>query len=172
MHDYKSMLFVCIFVLLIPFVSTMMGCSRGSSTIIPDDTTYDSLPAIADAEQIGMGSDRQLQGMWQASFTLEDVGNLVGQSVPIELIGCRPQAQPLDFEVTQKAGVLVGERTADLHLNVRPFIETPYVYIKSWNPATSTLDLEVTIRNTSTYNGYDLRLIIFSEKEKGDRYIY
>jgi hypothetical protein len=139
MNHRNTTLVLCMFILLIPF-AVMMGCSRGSSTIIPDDPTYDSLPAISDAGQTGTGSDRQLQGMWETSFNLEDVGNLVGKTVPIEPI-----------------------RTADLHLNVRPFIATPWIYVRSWNPTTETLDLDVTIRNTSVYNGYDLRLIIFRD---------
>jgi hypothetical protein len=163
MNYHNPKLVLLAFILLIPLATTMMGCSRGSSTIIPDDSTYDSLPAVTDAGQAGMCSDRQMQGMWETSFDLVDVDNLVGKSVPIELIGCRPQAQPLDSEVTNMAGVLVGERTADLHLNVRPFIATPLVYIRSWNPSTQTLDLDVFIRNTSIYNGYDIRLIIFRD---------
>jgi hypothetical protein len=137
MNHYKSLPFVLI--LLIP-LAIMMGCSRGSSTIIPDDTIYDSLPAVSDAGQIGTGSDRQNQGMWETSFDLADVGNLIGKTVPIEPI-----------------------RTADLHLNVRPFISTPRIYIRSWNPTTETLDLEVDIYNTSIYNGHDIRLIIFRD---------
>jgi hypothetical protein len=168
MKKCSPTLLLCVFVLLIPLVSTMMGCSRGSSTVIPDAATYDSLPAISDAGQIGVGSDRQLQGIWQMDeeWILNQVqndNNLVGQPVPIELIGCRPQAPQMDSDLPNPVDVLVGERTADLHLNVRPFIETPYVYIKSWNPATGTLDLEVTIRNNSDFKGYDVRLIIFTD---------
>jgi hypothetical protein len=128
-----------VFILLIS-LTFLLGCSRGSSTIIPDDATYDSLPAVTDAGQTGMDSDRQMQGMWETSFDLEGVGNLIGQSVPIEPI-----------------------RTADLHLNVRPFIKTPKIFVRSWNPTTETLDLDVLIENTSIYNGYDLRLIIFRD---------
>ena len=140
MPNRKSMLILWTFVLLFPLTSTIVGCSRGSSTIIPDDATYDSLPAIADAGQIGLGSERQVQGMWETSFDLVDVKNLIGKTVPIEPI-----------------------RTADLHLNVRPFIRTPEIYIRSWNPTTETLDLDVMIKNTAIYNGYDLRLIIFRD---------
>jgi hypothetical protein len=64
MNICKSMLFVFIF--LIPF-GVIMGCSRVSSTIIPDDATYDSLPALSDAGQIGTGSERQMQGTWSAT---------------------------------------------------------------------------------------------------------
>ena len=177
MNHRNSMLILLTIVLSISVSAIIMGCSRGSSTIIPDDATYDSLPAISDAGQIGTGNERQMQGMWQmdeewiltelhnSNWNVNQVqnDNLIGQSVPIELIGCRPQAQPLDFEVIQKAGVLVGERTADLHLNVRPFISSPRIYIHSWNPSTETLDLDVEIYNNSIYIGHDIRLIIFRD---------
>ena len=119
----------------------MMGCSRGSSTIIPDDATYDFLPAIADAGQTGMGSDRQLQGIYQ--------------------VDCNPAIHLPGEKIDEK--FITPIRTADLHLNVRPFIATPKVYIRSWNPGTETLDLDVLIENTSIYNGYDIRLIIFRD---------
>ena len=67
MNHRNLMLILWIIVLLFSFISTIMGCSRGSSTVIPDDAIYDSLPAISDTEQIGIGSDRQLQGIWQDS---------------------------------------------------------------------------------------------------------
>ena len=138
-HNLKLVLWI--FFLVVPLTTIMMGCSRGSSTIIPDDATYDSFPAISNAGQIGTGSERQLQGIYQM-----DCNPAI--HLPGELID--------ESQITQI-------RTADLHLNVRPFIATPKVYIRSWNPTTETLDLDVLIENTSVFIGHDIRLIIFRD---------
>jgi hypothetical protein len=124
---------IYLFLLILVLVPISSGCSR-ENPVAPDSVSDNSLPLVSEAGQSGAASDRSLLGMWQMEF---DVKSMTAKVEPI--------------------------RSADFHLNVRPFIKTPDIFIRSWNPTTETLDLDVEIKNTSIYNGYDLRLIIFRD---------
>jgi hypothetical protein len=114
-------------------ITILFGCSRGNS-VLPDEVTDQNLPTISDAGTTGTSSDRSLLGMWQVDF---DVNSMTAKVEPI--------------------------RSADFHLNILPYIQRPTIYVRSWNPSTETVDVDVSIYNSSVYIGYDVRLIIFND---------
>jgi hypothetical protein len=114
-------------------ITILFGCSRGNS-VLPDEVTDQNLPTISDSGTTGTGSDRSLLGMWQVDF---DVNSMTAKVEPV--------------------------RSADFHLNILPYIQRPTIYVRSWNPSTETVDVDVSIYNSSVYIGYDVRLIIFND---------
>jgi hypothetical protein len=61
----------------------------------------------------------------------------------------------LNVEVTQ-------DRNLSAHYNLTSSL-TPSIILNSYNPTTGILDVDVKINNTYPINGYDLRLIIFTD---------
>jgi len=49
------------------------------------------------------------------------------------------------------------------HFNVKSYIPTPGIALKSWDPVTKILDVDVTLRNPYPITGYDVRLIIYTD---------
>ena len=71
----------------------------------------------------------------------------------------------LDYSEDTNSVVVKETRDANLHLNVRPFIPDPQVTINSYNPATHVIDIDAVINNTSQFDVYDVRLIVFTDDQ-------
>ena len=54
-------------------------------------------------------------------------------------------------------------REAMAHFNVKPFLPTPQIVIKSWDPVNQVVGVDVKINNNTSFNAYDLRLIIYTD---------
>ncbi|MBU1024229.1 hypothetical protein KKB99_08115, partial [bacterium] len=69
----------------------------------------------------------------------------------------------MEFD-TQNLSVIVSEdRTNAYHFNVKSMIPTPTVHINSYDPISEVIDVDVNIRNTSPFNGFDVRAIIYTD---------
>ena len=64
-------------------------------------------------------------------------------------------ADSLSTEVSQK-------RDAGFHLDIKTMIPSPGVVITGYDPLVNVMDIDVTIANPNAFNGYDLRLIVFT----------
>ncbi len=68
----------------------------------------------------------------------------------------------LDFDVDSLSAETTPKRDAEFHMNVTSMIPTPSVVIRGYDPIVNIMDIDVTIANPYAFNGYDLRLIIFT----------
>jgi hypothetical protein len=125
--------FIYSFLLILILVPISSGCSR-ENPVSPDSVKDNSLPLVSEAGQSGAASERSLLGVWEATF---DVNSMTAKVEPV--------------------------RSADFHLNILPYIQRPTIYVRSWNPSTETVDVDVSIYNSSVYIGYDVRLIILND---------
>ena len=89
-------------------------------------------------------------------FPVANLANDVGNH---ELVGVWTS----NFDVNSLTATIEPNRETLAHFSVRPLLPTPGIVVKSWDPVTQIISVDVTIRNTSALNGYDLRLIIYTD---------
>ena len=64
----------------------------------------------------------------------------------------------LDVEATR-------HRDMSQHFNVTSYIPAPEISVVAYNPLTGVIDVDVTVTNSSSYNAFDLRLILFTDND-------
>ncbi|MFH1514873.1 MAG: SBBP repeat-containing protein, partial [bacterium] len=67
----------------------------------------------------------------------------------------------VEFDVESMEASVVQNRDPMYHFNVGSFLPPPIVGINSWDAQSEIVDVDVVIRNTSIYDGYDVRMIVF-----------
>ncbi|MFH1172184.1 MAG: hypothetical protein V1693_01205 [Nanoarchaeota archaeon] len=67
----------------------------------------------------------------------------------------------VNFDTTNLEATI--NRTLGAHYNVTSMIPAPGIIVNSYDPGTEIVDVDVTINNTYTLNGYDVRLIIYTD---------
>ena len=68
----------------------------------------------------------------------------------------------MTFDPEKMTATIEPNRELGWHFNVKSMIPAPGIKINSFNPATWTIDCDVTLRNPYAISGYDIRLIIFT----------
>ncbi len=79
-------------------------------------------------------------------------------------------AWTLDFDVDSLNTEIAPKRDAEFHLDVTTALPPPGVDIIGYDPIVNVMDIDVTIANPYAYNGYNLRLIIYSN-DRGIRLV-
>jgi len=123
-----------LFLTALCFIYAMsFGCS--SSTTSP---VAPSAPYIEDLSQLPVSdvsdSDRTLWGIYTATFDIESL------SATIE-----------------------PDRNSTVHYNVTPWLPSPGIVVNGYDPVTGIVDVDFTISNPYAIDGYDIRLIIYTD---------
>jgi hypothetical protein len=93
------------------------------------------------------------------SNKIDDVSApIVQESTGHELLGL----WTMTFDPETMTATIEPNRELLRHYNVKSLIPTPGIKINSFDPATWTIDVDVTLRNPYPISGYDVRLIIFT----------
>jgi hypothetical protein len=69
----------------------------------------------------------------------------------------------VDFDVENLTCKIEENRTASQHFAVTSLLPPPIITLHSFNPVTFIADADITIQNPFAINGYDLRVIIFTD---------
>jgi hypothetical protein len=69
----------------------------------------------------------------------------------------------VDFNVQNLTANTMINRAALGHYNIVDFIMEPLITINSYDPVSEIVDVDLTIINTHSIDGYDIRLIIFTD---------
>jgi hypothetical protein len=129
-------------------ISAVIGCSSaGVSPVVapdPGNTSSDNAQdgIISNPSDIPLpvseidysAVNRDLLGIWNATFDAEKM---------------TAEVQP--------------DRTLSGHLNVTHYIPAPVIHINGFNPTTGIVDVDFTINNSYSFNGFDVRLIIYTD---------
>ncbi len=105
----------------------------GKSTIPTSPASSDDLPFIA-AMDINDAPGHCLAGYW-------------GINIDTEMLKATIELQ----------------RHPEMHINVTTMLPPPGIHVNSYDPITSIVDVDVTINNPYLINGYDVRLIIYTD---------
>lgn len=127
---------------IIAFMLIAAGCSGDTITpITPDNQICDFTIPVSDNSETN--SNRTLWGMWTVDFNVES----------------------MDFLSISKGMSLQAEPSRELsaHFNITSLIPTPGIVVNSYDPLTNIVDVDFTISNPYSINGYDVRLIIFTD---------
>jgi hypothetical protein len=125
---------VAVFLSVIVILIVAFGCSSGNSN--PVTTQKDSTidsPLIL-PETNENNSSRTPLGMWTLHFDTESL-----------------------------TASLEPNRELNRHYSVRSHIEPPVITVTYWDPVTETVHVNITIKNSSFLNVFDVRLIIFTD---------
>jgi hypothetical protein len=68
-----------------------------------------------------------------------------------------------DFDIESNSCIISAERSASQHFNVTSVIPSPNIVIRSYDPVTQIVDVDVYISNPYPVDVYDVRLIIFTD---------
>jgi hypothetical protein len=69
----------------------------------------------------------------------------------------------MELDTQNLTAKVVEDRTNDWHFNVTGMIPQPGIHINSWDPWNQVIDVDVTVNNTYTLSGYDVRTIIYTD---------
>ena len=69
----------------------------------------------------------------------------------------------MNFDPATMTVIALPDRELLGHFNITSFIPTPTIVLKSYNPTTKLLDVDVTLRNPYSISGYDVRMIIYTD---------
>ncbi len=69
----------------------------------------------------------------------------------------------LHFDTESLTASLEPNRELNRHYSVRSHIEPPVITVTYWDPVTETVHVNVTIKNSSFLNVFDVRLIIYTD---------
>ncbi len=116
------------------------GCSADNAKpIVTPDLDSGNTGSFLSLSTNGTGNDssgRDVWGMWTASF---------------------------DSDYSK--AVVTPFRNAEFHYNVTAYIPVPDVVVNSYDPLTNEIDVDVTIDNIHPVDGWDVRLIIYTNDE-------
>ena len=115
------------------FLLIITGCSGQNREASSIVGLNDAL-SVQVSEVSDNQSDREFWGTWDVKFDLEKMQTSIEQA-----------------------------RTVDFHFNVKSYIPSPGIVIKSWDPLSHTVGVDVTINNPYSINGYDVRVIIYTD---------
>lgn len=113
----------------------IIGCSAGSNDPIQPTTSAISYPDIPVDKIDNNLSGRDIAGVWTTEFNLESL-----------------------------TATTVRNRNSAFHFDVTQYINQPYVSVISYSPITGIIDVDVTITNPMDLDGFDLRLIIYTDE--------
>jgi len=122
-------------ILFFILISLNACSSKGGSPVTPSESNPTGKPFLPTVEVDESETNRQLWGIWEASFNVE--------------------AFATDIKSLREAAI---------HFNVTQMVPPPIIRIISYDPITKIVEVEVSITNPSSLNGYDVRLIIYTDR--------
>jgi len=115
------------------FSLIVFGCSGNSSSPMTPYQKPDSA-TIPLSETDNHVSNQAILGSWTAHFNIESL------------------------KVT-----VIPERIPSAHYNVKSLVPPPEIKINSYDPISNVIDIDVTLTNSFDVDGYDVRLIIYTD---------
>jgi hypothetical protein len=69
----------------------------------------------------------------------------------------------VEFDIESNTAVVKEARTNSVHYNILPYIPAPGITVKSYNPTTGILVVDVKLQNPYTISVNDVRLIVYTD---------
>jgi len=71
----------------------------------------------------------------------------------------------IELDLEKMTALAISSRDIEAHINVTSLIPQPLITVLGYDPVTQIVNVIVTISNPSSLNGYDVRLILFTNDE-------
>jgi hypothetical protein len=121
--------------LLLICVFSIIGCSSShTSSVLPDENNSNPDAIVPTPAVEPEDSNHTLPGVWKADF---DIESLTATIEPV--------------------------RDGNYHFSVLSRIEPPVISVNYWDSVDEILHVGLTIKNTTYYNVFDVRLIIYTD---------
>jgi hypothetical protein len=124
---------ICILILLASTTMVWSGCSNGSQNPVIPSGNQ-AMDILPDQADSLDQQHHSIAGMWTANFNLE--------TLDVSISPCREMSG---------------------HMNVTTLLPAPTFIVVSFDPFSGVMNVDATIRNPHNLDGYDLRLIVFTD---------